>query len=75
MWEQELDVIYSNYTTYHNQKIVLFLEVLEGSNAVLAKAYSAPRPQLHFKLNLNWKNGSSKKWLGKTLQFPSPLTF
>ena len=48
MWEQELDVIYSNYTTYHNQKIVLFLEVLEGSNAVLAKAYSAPRPPAAF---------------------------
>ena len=48
MWEQELDVIYSNYTTYHNQKIVLFLEVLEGSNAVLAKAYSALRPPAAF---------------------------
>ena len=43
LWEQELDELYSNYTTYHNQKIMSFLEVLEGLNAVLAKAYSASR--------------------------------
>ena len=32
-----ITAFYSNYITYHNPKIVPFLEVLEGLNAVLAR--------------------------------------
>ena len=42
----------NNIATYHRQKILPFLEVLEGLNAGLAKACSKPPdPQLHFKLS------------------------
>ena len=53
--------------TFNTSKYSAFLEVLEGLNAVLGKAYSTPRPQLCFKLNLKPKNGSCKKCLGETL--------
>lgn len=58
-----------NYTTYHSKKIVSFLEVLEDLNAVFAKAYSSPALQLHFKLNLQVKNSSSKNCLGETMLY------
>ena len=45
---------------------MLFLKVLEGLNAVLAKAYSTSRCILN---SSQVKTGSSKKYLGKTLTY------